>query len=138
MSEVMIKNEYQQLKQHHEMMAKVSEMWEWYQRNKIMSSPYRFKPRTLDQLIEILTQEKDQSKIYLTISHFKPGLTLRGNDYSNIPTSIMAILRPAPRSGSGGHNNQHVVYKSMIEADAVVQGFSSIHFEIKKDLKQGD
>jgi len=107
---------------------------QWYMRNNLRRAQNRYKPRTFEQLLKLLTEEHDQSTIYLTISQARTGLTLRGEEYGNVPTSMMSVLKIAPRAGAGNLNYEQVLYKSEIKTDAVISGMSVIQFEIIRPL----
>ncbi|MBN2382645.1 hypothetical protein JXQ70_07165 [bacterium] len=100
--------------------------------NNLRRNPSKYKPRSFEQLVRLLTEEHDQGLLYLKISRAGTGMVLRGEEYGNLPASMMTLFNPGPGSGMGSMQNEHVLYESTLPTDAVVNGSSLIQFEIRK------
>ncbi|MFC1850257.1 SpoIVB peptidase S55 domain-containing protein [candidate division CSSED10-310 bacterium] len=104
----------------------------WHLRNDVRRAPFRYKPHNLQQFIDIVTQEQNQSKIYITLSHFKHGITLRGEEYNNIPASVLAVINPSPQTGNGSLVRESIIFEHLLATNYVISGFKSMRCEIRR------
>lgn len=105
----------------------------WYSRTTMRRTPQYFSLFTLEQLYRLLNDNVQQNKIYITLSHFKPGLTFRGENYNNVPSSLLKVVNPSPQAGDGSIFRESIIAEHHIELDSVVQGFKFVTFKVVND-----
>jgi hypothetical protein len=91
-----------------------------------------FMPRSLDQLIRLLSNLRKNNRIYFKITGSKPGLFLQGEEMPNLPPSMKAMFS-SPRAASSVPTELETstLGQYQIPVPFVFQGLAVIPIKIK-------
>ncbi|MFW6124016.1 MAG: SpoIVB peptidase S55 domain-containing protein [Acidobacteriota bacterium] len=91
-----------------------------------------FMPRSLHQLIRILSNQRKNNRIYLKILANKPGLFLKGEELPNLPPSMKSMfLSPRVATSVPTEINKSTLSNFQIPVPFVFQGAAVIPIKIK-------
>ena len=102
---------------------------------QIERSQYRTQgivPRSLSQMVRLLSSMRKNNRIYIKIVGEKPGLYLRGEELPNLPPSMKAMFA-SPRAASSAPTDltRSTLFYTQVRVPAVVQGAVVIPLKIK-------
>lgn len=92
-----------------------------------------FVPRSLNQLIRILSNLRKNNRIYFKIIASKPGLFLKGEEMPNLPPTMKSMFS-SPRAAASGPTelNKSTLKEYQIEVPYVFKGAVVIPIKIKE------
>lgn len=104
--------------------------------HQIEMSHYRqqaFVPRSLDQLIRILSSLRKNNRIYFKVIASKPGLFLKGEEMPNLPPTMKQMFS-SPRAAASGPTelNRSTLREYQLPVDYVFKGAVVIPLKIKE------
>ncbi|UCE21161.1 MAG: hypothetical protein JSV46_02700 [Candidatus Aminicenantes bacterium] len=103
---------------------------------KIEMSQYRttsFVPRSLDQLIRMLSSLRKNNRIYIKILASKPGIFLKGEEMSNLPPSIKSMFAsPRAAASSPTELSRSTLMEYQLPIPYVFRGEAVIPIKIKE------
>ncbi len=103
---------------------------------KIEMSQYRtttFVPRSLDQLIRMLSSLRKNNRIYVKILASKPGIFLKGEEMSNLPPSIKSMFAsPRAAASSPTELSRSTLMEYQLPIPYVFRGEAVIPIKIKE------
>ncbi len=102
---------------------------------KIERLQYRsqaFVPRSLDQLIRILNNQRKNNRIYFKVLAEKPGLFLKGEEMPNLPPSMKSMFSsPRVATSAPTELTQSTLVNYQLPVPFVFQGMAVIPVRIK-------
>ena len=91
-----------------------------------------FIPRSLNQLIRLLSNLRKNNRIYFKVFASKPGLFLKGEEMPNLPPSMKSMfLSPRAVSSSPVEISKSTLSQYQIPIDYVFQGAVVVPIKIK-------
>lgn len=103
---------------------------------RIEMSQYRtttFVPRSLNQLIRMLSSLRKNNRIYIKILASKPGIFLKGEEMSNLPPSMKSMFAsPRAAASSPTELNKSTLMEYQLPIPFVFRGEAVIPIKIKQ------
>jgi len=91
-----------------------------------------FVPRSLDQLIRILSNQRKNNRIYCKIIARKPGLFLKGEEMPNLPPTMKSMFSsPRVAISAPAELNNSTLSQFQIAVPYVFKGTALIPIKIK-------
>jgi hypothetical protein len=91
-----------------------------------------FVPRSLDQLIRILSNQRKNNRIYFKVLAEKPGLFLKGEEMPNLPPSMKSMFSsPRVATSAPTELTQSTLVNYQLPVPFVFQGMAVIPVRIK-------
>ena len=99
-------------------------------------APYNFRHKNINQLIELLKREENNANIILELSVPQPGLTVQGQEFSNLPPSVMSVMNTAKQVvGNTGYTLGTTLHVDKLSTDYVVSGSGIIRFAVDRNAE---
>ena len=107
--------------------------YESWQRSR---APFNFRYADINQLVELLKREENNSDIILVLSVPQPGLTVQGQEFSNLPPSVMSVMNTAKQVvGNSGYTSGTDLHVDKMSTDYVVSGSGIIRFVVDRNAE---
>ena len=108
----------------------------FYQSWQRSRAPYNFRYRNINQLLELLKREENNSNIILELSVPQPGLTVQGEEFSNLPPSVMSVMNTAKQVvGNSGYTSGTALHVDKVSTDYVISGNGFIRFVVDRNAE---
>ena len=115
------------------LLASNGNFYEVWQRSR---APFNFRYRDINQLVELLKREENNSNIILELSVPQPGLTVQGQEFSNLPPSVMSVMNTAKQVvGNTGYTSGTAIHVDKMSTDYVVSGSGVIRFAVDRNAE---
>ena len=115
------------------LLASNGNFYEMWQRSR---APYNFRYRNINQLVELLKREENNSNIILELSVPRPGLTVQGEEFSNLPPSVMSVMNTAKQVvGNSGYTSGTALHVDKVSTDYVISGSGIIRFVVDRNAE---
>ena len=86
------------------LLAISSSLYESWQRTR---APLNYQPTNINQLIKLLQREENNSDIILELFVPKAGMTVQGEEFPELPVSMLSVMNTPTQSGEGGTHSRH-------------------------------
>ena len=108
----------------------------FYQSWQRSRAPYNFRYRNINQLVKLLKREENNSNIILELSVPQPGLTVQGEEFSNLPPSVMSVMNTAKQVvGNSGYTSGTALHVDKVSTDYVISGSGIIRFVVDRNAE---
>ena len=115
------------------LLASNAGFYESWQRSR---APFNFRYRDINQLVELLKREENNSNIILELSVPQPGLTVQGQEFSNLPPSVMSVMNTAKQVvGNTGYTSGTALHVDKLSTDYVIFGSGIIRFVVDRNAE---
>ena len=115
------------------LLASNGRFYESWQRSR---APFNFRYRDINQLVELLKREQNNSDIILELSVPQPGLTVQGQEFSNLPPSVMSVMNTAKQVvGNSGYTSGTALHVDKLSTDYVVSGSGIMRFVVDRNAE---
>ena len=115
------------------LLASNASFYEFWQRSR---APFNFRYRDINQLVELLKRENNNTDIILELSIPQPGLTVQGQEFSNLPPSVMSVMNTAKQVvGNSGYTSGTALNVDKMSTDFVVSGSGIIRFVVDRNAE---
>ena len=115
------------------LLASNGRFYETWQRSR---APFNFRYRDINQLVELLKREQNNSDIILELSVPQPGLTVQGQEFSNLPPSVMSVMNTAKQVvGNTGYTSGTALHADKLSTDYVVSGSGIMRFVVDRNAE---
>ena len=115
------------------LLASNAGFYESWQRSR---APFNFRYRNINQLVELLKREENNSNIILELSVPQPGLTVQGQEFSNLPPSVMSVMNTAKQVvGNSGYTSGTALHVDKMSTDYVIFGSGIIRFVVDRNAE---
>jgi len=115
------------------LLASNGNFYEAWQRSR---APYNFRYRNINQLVELLKREENNSDIILELSVPQPGLTVQGEEFSNLPPSVMSVMNTAKQVvGNSGYTSGTALHVDKVATNYVISGSGIIRFVVDRNAE---
>ena len=89
-------------------------------------APLNFRPKNINQLVKILQQRETNSDIILELFLTEPGLTVQGEEFPDLPTSVMSVMNSAKQVGESGYTIGTALHRKTHATNYVIYGLRSL------------
>lgn len=93
-------------------------------------APLNFRPKNINQLIKILQHNESNTDIILELFVLEPGLTVQGEEFANLPTSVMSVMNTGKQIGESGYTEATTLHRNKISTDYVVFGSGALELVV--------
>ena len=97
-----------------------------YQSWKRSRSPGSSRATNINQLVKLWNDGEPNTNLILELSVPQPGLTVQGEEFPNLPLSVMSVMNTALRRGESGFTFGTVIHTDKIETDYIFSGSDSM------------
>lgn len=99
---------------------------------EVRTTPQRFRPQEVGQLIGLLNKRRTNNKIYIKLSQAAPGVIVKGTELPALPPSILSVMESKRSSGSFTPTREVVLAEHDIVTNYVISGQSQIRVRVKR------
>ncbi len=96
-------------------------------------APLNFRPKNVNQLIALLQRGELNTNIILKLSVPKAGLTVQGEEFSDLPISVMSVMNTARKVGESGYTMGTTLHTDKVITDYVILGSASMRFAVDRN-----
>ena len=115
------------------LLASNANFYEFWQRSR---APFNFRYKDINQLVELLKREHNNTDIIFELSIPQPGLTVQGQEFSNLPPSVMSVMNTAKQVvGNSGYTSGTALNLDKMSTDFVVFGSGIIRFVVDRNAE---
>ena len=105
-------------------------LYESWQRAR---APLNYQPTNINQLIKLLQREENNSDIILELFVPKVGMTIQGEEFPELPVSMLSVMSTPTQSGEGGPTRGTTLHVEKIATPYVVSGSRFLRFTVDRD-----
>ncbi len=105
---------------------------EFWQRSR---APLNFRAKNINHLVELLQRGERNSDVILELFVPQPGLTVQGQEFSDLPTSVMSVMNTARQVGESGYTTGTTLKIDKVATDYVIFGSGFIRFVVDKNAR---
>ena len=98
-------------------------------------SPGSFSPKDVNQLVKLIQQVEPNTNLVLEISAQRPGLTVQGEEFSELPVSVMAVMNTATRLGERGYTSGTALNVNRVETEYIISGSASVPIAVNRNAQ---
>ena len=107
-----------------------SSLYESWQRTR---APLNYQPTNINQLIKLLQREENNSDIILELFVPKVGMTVRGEEFPELPISMLSVMSAPTQSGEGGPTRGTTLHLEKVTTPYVVSGSRFLRFTVDRN-----
>lgn len=105
---------------------------EFWQRSR---APLNFRAKNINQLVELLQRGESNSDVILELFVPQPGLTVQGQEFADLPTSVMSVMNTAKQVGESGYTMGTTLEIDKLATDYVIFGSGIIRFVVDRNAR---
>ena len=98
-------------------------------------APGNFSPKNVNQLVKLIQQVEPNTNLVLEISAQRPGLTVQGEEFSDLPISVMSVMNTATRLGERGYTIGTALETNRVETEYIVSGSVSMPIAVNRNAQ---
>ena len=98
-----------------------SNLYQGWQRSR---APGTYSPKNINQLIKLLQRGEANTDIIFELSVPQPGLTVQGEEFPDLPISVMSVMNTAMRVGESGYTFGTALHTDKLETDYIISNRS--------------
>ena len=106
-----------------------------YQGWKRSRSPGSFRPKNINQLVKLLQGGEPNTNLILELSVPQSGLTVQGEEFPNLPLSVMSVMNTAMRIGESGYTSGTAIHADKIETGYIIVGSASMQVAVNRNAQ---
>ena len=96
-------------------------------------APLNYQPTNINQLIKLLQREQNNSDIILELFVPKVGMTVRGEEFPELPVSMLSVMSAPTQSGEGGPTRGTTLHFEKVTTPYVVSGSRFLRFTVDRN-----
>lgn len=96
-------------------------------------APLNFRPKNINQLVKILQQSEPNTDIIFELSVSQPGLTVQGEEFSDLPTSVMSVMNSAKQVGTSGYTRGSTLHRDKVPTNYVIFGSGVLELVVDRN-----
>ena len=93
-------------------------------------APLNFRPKNINQLIKVLQRNESSTDIILELFLPKPGLTVQGEEFSDLPTSVMSVMNTGKQVGESGYTQGTTLQRDKVSTNYVIFGSGDLELVV--------
>ncbi len=105
-------------------------LYEGWQRAR---APLNYQPTNINQLIKLLQREENNSDIILELFVPKVGMTVQGEEFPELPVSMLSVMSTPTQSGEGGPTRGTTLHFEKVTTPYVVSGSRFLRFTVDRN-----
>ncbi len=105
-------------------------LYEGWQRAR---APLNYQPTNINQLIKLLQREENNSDIILELFVPRVGMTVQGEEFPELPVSMLSVMSTPTQSGEGGPTRGTTLHFEKVTTPYVVSGSRFLRFTIDRN-----
>ena len=105
-------------------------LYESWQRAR---APLNYQPTNINQLIKLLQREENNSDIILELFVPKVGMTIQGEEFPELPVSMLSVMSTPTQSGEGGPTRGTTLHSEKVSTPYVVSGSRFLRFTVDRN-----
>ncbi len=105
---------------------------EGWQRSR---APLNFRHKNINQLIKLLQRGERNSDIIMELFVPEPGLTVQGEEFENLPPSVMSVMNTAKQVGDSGYTSGTTLHIDRTSTDYVIFGSGLLRFVVDRNAE---
>ena len=105
-------------------------LYEGWQRAR---APLNYQPTNINQLIKLLQREENNSDIILELFVPKVGMTVQGEEFPDLPVSMLSVMSTPTQSGEGGPTRGTTLHFEKVTTPYVVSGSRFLRFTVDRN-----
>ncbi len=98
-------------------------------------APLNFRHKNINQLIKLLQRGERNSDIIMELFVPEPGLTVRGEEFENLPPSVMSVMNTAKQAGDSGYTSATTLQIDRVATDYVISGSGIIRLVVDRNAE---
>ncbi len=98
-------------------------------------APLNFRHKNINQLIKLLQRGERNTDIIMELFVPEPGLTVQGEEFENLPPSVMSVMNTAKQVGDSGYTAGTTLHIDRHSTDYVVYGSGIIRFVVDRNAE---
>ena len=106
-----------------------------YRSWKRSRAPGSSRATNINQLVKLLNDGEPNTNLILELSVPQPGLTVQGEEFPNLPLSVMSVMNTTLRSGENGFTFGTVVHTDKVETDYIIVGSASMPVAVNRNAQ---
>ena len=96
-------------------------------------APFNFRPKNINQLVKILQQRESNTDIIFELSLNQPGLTVQGEEFSDLPSSVTSVMNSAKQVGTSGYTRQTTLHRYRVSTNYVIFGSGALELVVDRN-----
>ncbi len=96
-------------------------------------APLNFRPKNINQLVKVLQQHEINTDIIFELFLSQPGLTIQGEEFSNLPTSVMSVMNSAKQVGESGYTRSTTLHRDRLSTKYVIFGSGALALVVDRN-----
>lgn len=96
-------------------------------------APLNFRPKNINQLVKILQQSESNTDIIFELFLSQPGLTVQGEEFSDLPTSVMSVMNSAKQVGTSGYTRGSTLHRDRVSTHYVIFGSGALELVVDRN-----
>ncbi|MCZ6680892.1 MAG: hypothetical protein O7E52_27000 [Candidatus Poribacteria bacterium] len=96
-------------------------------------APLNYRPTNVNQLIKLLQREENNSDIILELFVPRIGMTIQGEEFPELPVSMLSVMSSPTQSGEGGFTRGTTMHFEKVPTPYVVSGAQFLRFRIDRN-----
>ena len=109
------------------LLATSAASYESFQRAR---APMNYRPTDINHLINLLQRGESNSDIILELFTTARGMTVQGQEFSNLPMSVMSVMSTATKVGEGGDTLGTTIQAANLPTPFVISGSRFVRFTV--------
>ena len=105
-------------------------LYEGWQRTR---APLNYQPTNINQLIKLLQREENNSDIILELFVPRVGMTIQGEEFPELPVSMLSVMSTPTQSGEGGPTRGTTLHFEKVSTPYVVSGSRFLRFTVDRN-----
>ena len=98
-------------------------------------APLNFRPKNINQLVKILQQSESNTDIIFELFLSQPGLTVQGEEFSDLPTSVMSVMNSAKQVGTSGYTRGSTLHRDKVSTNYVIFGSGALQLVVDRNAR---
>ena len=104
--------------------------YETFQRQR---APLNYRPKNINQLISILQRGESNNDIVMELFVTERGMTVQGEEFSNLPLSAMSVMSTPTQIGESGFTLATVLRVETLPTKYVISGSGFVRFIVDRN-----
>ena len=96
-------------------------------------APLNYYPKNINQLIQLLQHNPSNNNIILEIFVPKIGMTVQGQEFPELPLSMLAVMSSPNQSGEGGYTRGTTLHTEDVPTKYVISGGQFVRFTVDRN-----
>ena len=112
--------------------AMSSSSYQFWRRSR---APGVSSPKNINQLIKLLQSSEPNTNLILELSAPRPGLTVQGEEFPDLPISVMSVMNTAMRIGESGYTFGTALHTDKVETNYIITGSAAMQIAVNRNAQ---